>query len=145
VTKKTQEPAVNANQIFKHRLIITGLILAAWFTIPLAGVISLSLTLIFIGSLIGTFVRVRPERVPKNIRWFIVIAVGAALSYLLGTLVAAVGAASGAGDIVPGNAASFLVVGTSFMLLLTALFFTARIGIEGYLSWAARSANKNKD
>lgn len=135
---------MNANQVFKHRLIITGLILVAWFTIPFAGVISLSLTLIFIGALIGTFVRVRPERKSKNIRWFIVITVGAALSYLLGTLVAAIGAASGSGEIAGNNPASLFTVATSFLLLLTALFFTARIGIEGYLSWVARSANKNK-
>lgn len=130
---------MDAKQVFRNRLAITAIILVAWFTIPFAGVISLTLTLIAIGAMIGTFVRVRPERQPKNIRWFVVIAVGAIVSYLIGTLIAAAAAAAAVTEKIEP---SILAVTTSALLLLTALFFTARIGIEGYLSWAARKPKK---
>lgn len=130
---------MNEKQVFKHRLTISGLILVFWFSMAFTSFIGLALTLLGIGALIGTFIRVRPERKPKNNRWFIVIGLGAILSYLMGTLVAAVGnAAAEASD----NSASFMTVATSFLLLLTTVFFVARIGIEGYLTWVARKNGK---
>jgi sulfite exporter TauE/SafE len=130
---------MNEKQVFKHRLTISGLILVFWFSSPFTSFIGLALTLLGIGALIGTFIRVRPERKPKNIRWFIVIALGSVLSYLLGTLVAAVGNA--AAQSTAGNA-SLMSVATGFLLLLTSVFFLARIGIEGYLAWVARKNDK---
>jgi sulfite exporter TauE/SafE len=130
---------MDAKQVFKHRLIISGLILVAWFSLAIAGAFALALTLILIGALIGTFVRVRSERAPKNIRWFIVITAGALVSYLVGSFVAAAGNSAAESS---GEQVSLLVVITSFLLLLTSLFFTARLGIEGYLSWVARGSKK---